>query len=188
METLWPSLRPMHVAGSWHRPAMSGDARFRQAVHWAGQRRTPGAASLQVSAWPWGEEAHGVRPWGEECGAPRTLPGTEGREWEKAPHTWYPRSCTGSRDELCLFPLCFHWPQGSPVSTLTAKSVCWLSPVLTSPASQALGRALFAALPLTSGAALPPVRPHHSGGVWSYLVKPLASEATLIETFRVVKM
>ena len=26
-----------------------------------------------------------MRPWGEDCGAPRTLPGTEGREWEKAP-------------------------------------------------------------------------------------------------------
>ena len=81
----------------------------------------------------------------------------------KPPGTWYPRSCTGSRDELCLFPLCFHWPQGSPVSTLTAKSVCWLSPVLTSPASQALGRALFAGLPLTSGAALPPRVPPSLG-------------------------
>lgn len=87
METLWPSLRPMHVAGSWHRPAVSGDARFRQAVPWAGQRRAPGAASLQVSVWPWGEDAHGVRPWVRTVGHPgRCLVQREGSGRKPSTH------------------------------------------------------------------------------------------------------
>lgn len=105
--------------------------------------------------------------WHPEC----CLAQKEGRR-RKPPAHDTPDAKQGSEISLVSFPLFFHWPQGTPISTRTAK-------LLTShqPARSLEGLCSQCSCP-PRAAALPRVRPHHSGSVWSHLAKPLALEAT----------